>query len=625
MAYPIQRFPGQPPNVIANVDEEMVLQAIKFARKVGNYEQVLKDEKKVLRQENAALKERTLKLPSLLESELRSVKEDILARMHTVSFKINELIQSYTKFCEEKGAVKCPDALDNGALHAVKTIMPWLETCKVHVDAPNNDALEALLKNGLEKLLQLGGLAQEQNEVALIEPTAVPEDRAVVSAITEHLRQIAEEMNNREKKVVLIREENSVLLEQIKKLSSGSKNIETEIRNHVYASLEACQVDLILLTVMQIPKSIKQATKLGATATRTRDINEVKGYIERCNAMLPEIRTLMPQISEIEKNHQRSELMAIRAVGGQQQLQVEPQAPLPLRVLFPNIAVNRDEEMILQAIEFARNVGKYEQVLKDEKKVLRQENTALKESTLKLPSVLQLELRSVQEDILAKMHTVSFKINEAIQLYTKFHTDFSIYNHRGALAATDAALTYLKTSKAFADAAINREKLEELLTIQLEKLLKSKDVEPKHNEVAVVELAVAPGNNVFAPAILARFRQMDEKIKNREKKVALIKADNSALQQKIEKLKFDSQNIGKAAWLLVEIYSLEPCLKHLQLLQRRIPEAVQRLTDAIPKSTRTREKNEFKGYIERCNVMQPEMTTLISQIQEVAQTIKGAN
>jgi cell division protein FtsB len=300
MAHPIQRFPGQLPNVVANVDEEMVLQAIEFARNVGKYGQVLKDEKKVLRKENAALKERIEKLPSLLESELRSVKEDILARMHTVSFKINELIQSYTKFCEEKGAVKRPDALDSGALHAVKNIMPWLETCKTHVDSLNNDELEALLKSGLE-ILQLEDLAQEQNEAALIEPLAAPENRAVVPTIAARLQQIAEKMNNREKKVALIKEENSVLLEQIKKLSSGSQNIEKQIRNYVYAPLEECQAHLILLNVMSIPKSIKKAIKLSATATRTRDKDEIKGYIERCNATLPEIRTLLSEIKEIEK------------------------------------------------------------------------------------------------------------------------------------------------------------------------------------------------------------------------------------------------------------------------------------------------------------------------------------
>jgi len=282
---------------------------------------------------------------------------------------------------------------------------------------------------------------------------------------------------------------------------------------------------------------------------------------------------------------------------------------------------NIDEEMVLQLIEYSLNMGQCLQVLKDQKKILRQENTTLKEQIIKLPSALQCELHSVHEDVMAKMHTISVKINELIRTYKMFANVTGQMRRSGvtgALCATEQAITYLEDCKAFVDCAM-KGGVEKNSKKALEELFK---LEVVATEAIMQELAVVPENNALAHVIAARFQQVAQKINNLEKKVDLIRAENLILQRQIEALKSESHCIGRACRTIVEVYSLDPCLNHLHLFQDRLSMFIQEATDKIPTITRLRDKKEFEGYIERFNVIQSDVSALGAEIEAVAESMK---
>ncbi|GEM_PF-3948580 len=272
------------------VNEEMMLQAMQVAFNMGRQLQLLKDQKKILHQENAVLKEHIEKLPSMLELELHSVYKTLMEKLHTISFKINGLIQTYTKFQNE--AISCP-YMNAGAFHAHKCVIPHLETCKSVVDAAIDDEFKPLLK--------FEDAVLEQNEIDLVESTTALGDNSVETILPERFQQLAEKIKNLEKKVALIKGDNTALQKQIEQLKSGFKNTEKALRKDVWTTSIKCITDLVVLNIASIPKTIKDATKLMATATKLIDINMVSGYVERLKVIQTDISALSSQIEEISQ------------------------------------------------------------------------------------------------------------------------------------------------------------------------------------------------------------------------------------------------------------------------------------------------------------------------------------
>ena len=295
------RLPVQVQNGGQNIDEGMLLQLLDYEHNMGKCLQVLTDQKKILRQENVGLKDQITKLPSILQLELDSVREDVMSKMHTISYQVGELIRTYTQFVTDTSAVSYPTRYDplmyrnEGAVHATNSVIPLLETGKGFVDSAIKEESKPLLK--FEEVV-----VGEQNERALVEPIAAPENNAVAPFLLARFQQHAQKLNKREEKVSLIRIDNATLQKQIEALKSGAQNAEREFRSHIWeTSAGNCEAQLIVLRICSIPKSIKDANHLAATATRERDINQIKGYVERCKVMQADILALSEAVDEVAK------------------------------------------------------------------------------------------------------------------------------------------------------------------------------------------------------------------------------------------------------------------------------------------------------------------------------------